>query len=86
MCLLKFNRLHKQFELLEYKVATLTGERDEAMKKVDSLSQEVTAKRNIIHLQDERIEKLKKRVATQQAIIEKQNLKLGIKKQEKKEE
>ena len=80
MCLFKFNRLQKQIELLEYKVATLTGERDKALESADSLKQEVVAKRNIIRQQDERIEKLKKRVETQQAIIEKQNAKLGVKK------
>lgn len=53
-------------------------------KKLQDTETENTAKRNIIRQQDERIEKLKKRVKTQQDIIEKQNAKLGVEPKKKK--
>jgi len=53
-------------------------------KKLQDAETENTAKKNIIRQQDERIEKLKKRVKTQQDIIEKQNAKLGVETKKKK--
>ena len=78
MCLFKLKKLQKTIDLLEFNLGVADAKHEETLKKVDSLSQEVTAKRNIIRQQDERIEKLTKRIKTQQAIIEKQNAKLGV--------
>lgn len=71
-------KLQEEIHQLKHELGEEQGKYDKLLADIEKSKQEITAKRNIIRQQDERIEKLTKRIKTQQAIIEKQNAKLGV--------
>lgn len=71
-------KLKEEIYQLKHDLGDAQEKNEKLLADLDKAKQEITAKRNIIRQQDERIEKLTKRIKTQQAIIEKQNAKLGV--------
>jgi chromosome segregation ATPase len=71
-------KLQEEIHQLKHELGEEQGKYDKLLTDLDKAKQEITAKRNIIRQQDERIERLKKQIKTQQAIIDKQNAKLGF--------
>ena len=71
-------KLQEEIHQLKHDLGEAQEKNEKSLADLDKAKQEITAKRNIIRQQDERIEKLTKRIKTQQAIIEKQNAKLGF--------
>lgn len=76
MCLFKSRQ---KINVLEEALRKATESRDKALKELENAKQEATALRNVIDRQDELLTKNKKRIKTQQEIINKQNEQLGIK-------
>lgn len=75
MCLFKSRQ---KINALEEAFRKATESRDKALKELENARQEVTALHNVIDRQDELLAKNKKRIKTQQEIINKQNAQLGI--------
>ena len=71
-------KLQEEIHQLKHELGEEQERNEKLLIDLDKAKQEITAKRNIIRQQDERIERLKKQIKTQQAIIDKQNAKLGF--------
>lgn len=88
----QINELKNKINKLEEELHQERAEKEQALRKADAVfetlkaeqklsekyHQETTALRNVIDRQDELLAKNKKRIKTQQEIINKQNAQLGI--------
>ena len=85
MCLFKSKKkLIDEINTLKEALNSARAGRSDAIRDLDKAKTEITALRNIIHGQDELLAKNKKRIKTQQDIINKQKEKLNVANQQSK--
>lgn len=77
-------QLKEEIHQLKHKLGEEQAKHDKLLADLGKAKQEVTALRNVIRRQDELLAKNKKRIKSQQAIIDKQNAQLGYEPKSKK--